>query len=134
MSKAVKFRGGSKTLGAKAQHSEALDNAATTFVDLFSGCGGLSLGFAMAGLKGQFAVERDAMAFKTFSANLLGERTVPICKFAWPAWLEKKAWDIDALLSKHTPDLLKLRGQIDILAGGPPCQGFSFSGSRRESD
>ncbi|WP_454907283.1 DNA cytosine methyltransferase [Variovorax gossypii] len=42
------------------------------FIDLFSGCGGLSLGFSMAGLEGQFAVEKDSMAFDTFSENFLG--------------------------------------------------------------
>lgn len=104
------------------------------FVDLFSGCGGLSLGLSMAGLEGQFAVERDAMAFETFSANFLGERELPVKKFAWPSWLEKKAWPIDELLMQHPDQLKSLEGSIDVLAGGPPCQGFSFAGRRNESD
>jgi len=104
------------------------------FVDLFSGCGGLSLGLAMAGLEGQFAVERDAMAFETFSANFLSERKIPIGKFAWPSWLEKKAWSIDELLIQHRDQLKSLEGSIEVLAGGPPCQGFSFAGRRNESD
>ncbi|MES2682245.1 MAG: DNA cytosine methyltransferase [Pseudomonadota bacterium] len=105
-----------------------------TFIDLFSGCGGLSLGFTLAGLKGVFAIEKDSMAFETFAANFLERRAVPIAKFSWPEWLEKKAWPIDDLLSKHPLDLRRLSGQIDILAGGPPCQGFSFAGKRKESD
>lgn len=104
------------------------------FVDLFSGCGGLSLGLAMAGLEGQFAVERDAMAFETFSANFMSERTLPIGKFAWPSWLERKAWPIDELLAQHFDHLKKLEGTIEVLAGGPPCQGFSFAGRRNEAD
>ena len=104
------------------------------FVDLFSGCGGLSLGLSMAGLQGQFAVERDAMAFDTFSDNFLGDRNVPCAKFDWPAWLEKKAWGIDDLLDKHQKDLASLPGQVHVLAGGPPCQGFSFAGRRQEDD
>lgn len=108
--------------------------SAYKFVDLFSGCGGLSLGLAMAGLEGQFAVERDSMAFETFAANFLGERRVPVEKFAWPDWLEKKAWPIDELLSAHLTQLAQLEGTIEILAGGPPCQGFSFAGKRNESD
>jgi DNA (cytosine-5)-methyltransferase 1 len=104
------------------------------FVDLFSGCGGLSLGISMAGLQGQFVVERDPMAFDTFSDNFLGDREVPINKFDWPSWLEKQAWGIDDLLDKHHGDLAKLQGTIQVLAGGPPCQGFSFAGRRREDD
>lgn len=108
--------------------------SAYKFVDLFSGCGGLSLGLAMAGLEGQFAVERDAMAFETFAANFLSERTLPVGKFAWPGWLEKRAWPIDELLTRHLSQLKKLEGAIEVLAGGPPCQGFSFAGRRKESD
>lgn len=104
------------------------------FVDLFSGCGGLSLGLSMAGLEGQFAVERDSMAFDTFSGNFLGKRKVPIAKFSWPDWLEQRAWGIDELLEKHHLHLLRLQGQIQVLAGGPPCQGFSFAGKRQEAD
>lgn len=104
------------------------------FVDLFSGCGGLSLGLSMAGLRGQFAIERDPMAFDTFSGNFLGDRKVPIEKFEWPAWLKQQAWGIDDLLAKHRQDLTQLEGQIDVLAGGPPCQGFSFAGRRQEND
>lgn len=105
-----------------------------TFIDLFSGCGGLSLGLTLSGLQGQFAIERDPMAFETFSDNLLGKRAVPITKFAWPSWLDQRAWAIDDLLEQHCSELQNLEGKIDILAGGPPCQGFSFAGKRRESD
>jgi DNA (cytosine-5)-methyltransferase 1 len=108
--------------------------SAYKFVDLFSGCGGFSLGLAMAGLEGQFAVERDAMAFETFSANFLGDRKLPIEKFAWPNWLEKRAWPIDELLIQHVDQLKSLEGSIEVLVGGPPCQGFSFAGRRNESD
>ncbi len=108
--------------------------ASYTFVDLFSGCGGLSLGLAMAGMSGRFAVERDAMAFETFAANFLGDEHAPIPQFQWPDWLEKRAWGVDEILEKHKADLKKLRGTIDVLAGGPPCQGFSFAGRRKEED
>ncbi|MDS1138960.1 DNA cytosine methyltransferase [Pusillimonas sp. SM2304] len=104
------------------------------FVDLFSGCGGLSLGLTMAGLRGLFAVERDPMAFSTFSDNFLGPRKVPVPKFSWPSWLKQQAWGIDELLEQHIEDLVKLRGNVQVLAGGPPCQGFSFAGRRQEAD
>lgn len=105
-----------------------------TFIDLFSGCGGLSLGLTLAGFQGCFAVERDGMAFETFAANFLGERKVPITQFAWPAWLEKRAWAVDDLLDQHYDRLAKMRGKVDVVAGGPPCQGFSLTGKRIESD
>jgi DNA (cytosine-5)-methyltransferase 1 len=66
-----------------------------SFADLFSGCGGLSLGLTMAGLHGRFAIERDAMAFRTLADNLLKKQDA----FDWPEWLEKRAWDIEELLN-----------------------------------
>lgn len=104
------------------------------FVDLFAGCGGLSLGLSLAGLRGLFAIERDPMAFKTLSTNLLLDRGQPIQPFLWPEWLEKQAWPIDDLLKEHMPELTELKGTVDVLAGAPPCQGFSFAGRRQESD
>lgn len=101
------------------------------FADLFAGCGGLSLGLSMAGLNGHFAIERDTMAFQTFAANFLERDTV---SFSWPAWLEQRAWGIEEVLEKHKNDLEQMRGVIDVLAGGPPCQGFSFAGRRVEDD
>lgn len=74
------------------------------------------------------------MAFKTLSTNLIDRKDVPVRPFAWPSWLEKQAWGIDEILSKHALDLESLRGKIQVLAGGPPCQGFSFAGKRNESD
>lgn len=104
------------------------------FADLFAGCGGLSLGLSLAGLNGVFAVERDKMAFSTLSANLLEGRDVPVPQFEWPSWLERKAWGIDEILEQHALDLSELKGKVHVLAGGPPCQGFSFAGKRLESD
>lgn len=104
------------------------------FADLFAGCGGLSLGLSLSGMNGVFAIERDKMAFSTLSANLLEGRKVPVNQFSWPAWLEKKAWAIDEVLEHHPIELSQLKGRVHILAGGPPCQGFSFAGKRNESD
>jgi len=88
----------------------------------------------MAGLEGLFAVERDAMAFETFSANFLDDRDLPIGKFSWPSWLEKRAWPIDELLVQNLERLKGLEGGVQVLGGGPPCQGFSFAGRRDEAD
>lgn len=105
-----------------------------SFIDLFAGCGGLSLGLSLAGIQGLFAVERDGMAFRTFAENFLGDRGVPVPTFAWPNWLERRAWSIDDLLAAHRNDLERLKGTVDVLAGGPPCQGFSLAGRRQASD
>ncbi|MGT2465835.1 DNA cytosine methyltransferase [Mesorhizobium atlanticum] len=107
---------------------------ARSFVDLFSGCGGLSLGLSMAGMQGLFAVEHDPMAFRTFYANFVSKSSNRGHAFEWPTWLDQRAWGIDELLEEHKADLLKLRGKVDVLAGGPPCQGFSFAGRRVEDD
>src|ERR1700674_5017537 len=55
-----------------------------TFVDVFAGAGGLSLGLMNAGLRGLFAVEREKNAFETLSANLL-QTSNRRPKFDWPA-------------------------------------------------
>lgn len=102
-----------------------------TFIDLFAGCGGLSLGLTKAGWSGRFAIERHPDAFATLHDNLLKG---PKKGFTWPRWLEKKAWSIQDLLACHAADLAKLRGTIDLIAGGPPCQGYSTAGRRNPKD
>ena len=102
------------------------------FVDAFAGCGGLSLGLMRAGWRGLFAIERDPFAFATLSANLLsGDRPF---RYHWPAGIEAQAWDINDLLAERRQALADLQGQVDLLAGGPPCQGFSDAGRRRVED
>jgi DNA (cytosine-5)-methyltransferase 1 len=103
-----------------------------TFIDLFSGCGGLSLGMTDAGFRGLFAVEKAPDAFLTFNANLLqtGEEE----RFVWPKWLDKKSIGIEDFLTKYGHRLERLRGKVSVITGGPPCQGFSFAGLRNGKD
>lgn len=103
-----------------------------TVIDLFSGCGGLSLGLHKAGWQGLFAIEKSPDAFKTLKYNLM-ENTNP-SHFDWPDWLEIKNWEINTFLKTYKPQLKDLEGHIDLVAGGPPCQGFSTAGKRMESD
>ena len=103
-----------------------------TFVDAFAGCGGLSLGLLQAGLNGRFAIEHDKFAFATLRANLLSRRST--FRFTWPRWLPKEPITIGALLADHRADLERLEGNIDLLVGGPPCQGFSSAGRRKHDD
>lgn len=101
------------------------------YIDLFSGCGGLSLGLGNAGWKGLFAVEKDPMAFGTFKHNLIDSAD---SHFDWPSFLPVKETTIQEILENYKSDLVKLRGKVDLIAGGPPCQGFSLAGQRNEKD
>lgn len=100
------------------------------YIDLFAGCGGLSAGLHMAGWRGLFAIEKNPDAFRTLRANLIEKRR----HFSWPNWLEQTNWDIRDLLSQKRKELTSLEGKIDLIVGGPPCQGFSTAGRRHESD
>jgi DNA (cytosine-5)-methyltransferase 1 len=103
-----------------------------TYIDLFAGCGGLSLGLYNSGYwHGLFAVEKNADAFKTLEHNLINQHG----HFSWPSWLgAPQEHDINELLLNHESNLKALRGKVDLVAGGPPCQGFSLAGRRAEKD
>lgn len=104
------------------------------FIDLFAGCGGLSLGLMSAGWTGLFAVEQDALAFETLRHNLVdGQPQCPF-QYAWPQWLEKSPIEISQFIKRHRDDLATLVGKVDLIAGGPPCQGFSLAGRRKSND
>lgn len=104
---------------------------AGTYIDLFSGCGGLSLGLGKAGWQGIFAIEKDPIAYETFKHNLIdGQHS----HFNWPNWLPKDATTIQNLLKNHLECLKSLQGSVDLIAGGPPCQGFSLAGRRNSED
>lgn len=100
------------------------------YIDIFAGCGGLSTGLTNAGWTGLFAVEKNEDAFQTFSYNLVNQRNT----FEWPQWIPMVAWDIDKLISQYQVQLSELKGQVTLVAGGPPCQGFSMAGKRDEKD
>lgn len=103
----------------------------STYIDLFAGCGGLSLGLYNSGLwKGLFAIEKNDDAFKTFEHNLISKTN----HFDWVDWLPKKAHDINKILKEYPNELKSLRGKVDLITGGPPCQGFSTAGRRNEND
>lgn len=92
-------------------------------VDLFAGCGGMSLGFEMAGCEVLLASERDAWAADTYERNhqagtVMIRGDVQMVK-DWTAVLHEAYSDNVA---------------VDGVVGGPPCQGFSLSGSRDKND
>jgi len=90
-------------------------------IDLFCGCGGLTVGLKRAGFKVIGAVDNDPISIKTYKAN----------------HREVKTWekDIRIVTSAAVKQRLHLRkGDLDLLAGCPPCQGFTslrtLNGSR----
>lgn len=114
--------------------SEALKSK--YYIDTFSGCGGLSLGLGLAGWNGLFAVEKDPMAYATFEHNFLDE-DAPYQHFKdWPDWLSKNAHAIEDILDDKSicEHIRNLSGKVALLAGGPPCQGFSVAGARNGND
>lgn len=92
-----------------------------TVISLFAGCGGSSLGYQMAGFKELLAVEWDKNAVETFQLNF---PKVPV-------WQK----DICAVTGKEILKFCKIKkGELSVLDGSPPCQGFSTAGKRIVSD
>jgi DNA (cytosine-5)-methyltransferase 1 len=90
----------------------------TTFVDLFSGAGGLTLGLREAGWQPLLAVDNWADAVETYRANFKDH----------PVQLSS----IDRLTARSLRDALNTTP--DWVVGGPPCQGFSTVGKRERTD
>jgi DNA (cytosine-5)-methyltransferase 1 len=88
-----------------------------TVFSLFSGAGGCSLGFKQAGYSILFASDIDEAAGQSYSANFY---ETPFEQ------ADINKLDFKSILSKaHLKE-----GELDILIGGPPCQGFSTAGAR----
>ena len=105
--------------------------SAPGYISLFAGCGGMSLGLGCAGWQGLFAVEKDPIAFSTFKHNMIdGE----YAHFNWPDWLPQEAVAIQDLLKQYPSELAALKRKVDLIEGGPPCQGFSLAGMRNPKD
>jgi DNA (cytosine-5)-methyltransferase 1 len=98
---------------------------APTFIDLFAGIGGFSIGLEMAGFECVAAVERDREIAAHFAQNhRRGSRR--------PTVLARDIREV-------TPeDLMRLpgadEGELALVVGGPPCQGFSTMGKRHPGD
>lgn len=101
-----------------------------TYIDLFAGAGGLSLGLYNAGLTCLFAIEKNSDAFSTFKYNLIEKKHHCL----WPQWLPMEAHDICEFVTVYKKQILELRGTVDLVVGGPPCQGFSMAGKRDHQD
>lgn len=100
------------------------------YIDIFAGCGGLSVGLFNAGWKGLFAIEKNPDAFKTLKYNLIDNKN----HFSFPEWLNISEHDINDVIENNSKELKDLKGKVELVAGGPPCQGFSMAGKRNKDD
>jgi len=87
-----------------------------TVVSLFSGCGGLDLGFKEAGFKLLYACDNDEAAVDAYKRNL-----------------DENAYVRDVTSEEFHSDLSHI-GSCDVVLGGFPCQGFSKAGPKNEQD
>ena len=88
---------------------------AHTIIDLFCGCGGLSLGFEMAGFNVELAIDNWEDALITYRHNHHG------CKTLNADLLHFDPKEVENLYGIH---------EVSVIIGGPPCQGFSVAGKR----
>lgn len=85
-----------------------------TYIDLFAGAGGMSLGFDNAGFKNLLAVEFNKDFAETYKKNFPRHNLI--------------VDDIKNVTEKQIYDIIKSE-KVDVIIGGPPCQGFSIAGN-----
>lgn len=86
-----------------------------TFLDLFAGIGGFRLGMTMAGHKPVGWVEWDKFARKSYETM----------------YDTKGEWTAHDITKVSDDDIRSLRGRVDVITGGFPCQAFSIAGQRK---
>lgn len=114
---------GSISLGLeKLLETQSETNKEFTVLDLFCGAGGLSRGFLDAGYNVVLGVDHEEMALKTFEENHGSAKAMKLDLFNHEN-------------IRYIEDFLNERNiELDVLVGGPPCQGFSLAGPRDEND
>ena len=85
-----------------------------TYIDLFSGAGGLSLGFENQGFRNIFSIDIEPSFCETYKQNFPSHTLIQ--------------QDISVLKETDIQELIK-KNPVDVIIGGPPCQGFSMAGS-----
>ena len=89
-------------------------------IDLFSGCGGFSYGFEQAGFNVILGVDNWDLALETFQTNHKNSST-----------LNLDLHDKDSI--KKIIEFVQNK-RVDVIIAGPPCQGFSLTGTRNKED
>lgn len=110
------------------------------YVDLFSGCGGLSYGLRRSGWELCLAVEKSPMAAETYWWNFIKSSKAS----SWSDYLsltpneqvEQGLLVGEVSTALKTPSVMKTirESGVDLVVGGPPCQGFSLAGRRDAED
>lgn len=91
-----------------------------TMIDLFAGAGGLSCGLEQAGFTPVLAIEKEQRFARTYQINHPNVNVI--------------ADDIQNVDEKAIHEFVRKYGEIDLIAGGPPCQGFSVNAPIRSLD
>jgi DNA (cytosine-5)-methyltransferase 1 len=102
-----------------------------TLIDLFAGCGGLSLGLEQVGFTPIYVNELHPDAMQTYLTN---RSKLPVAKSGNQSNDITKITRNKKALNEISTRLKDTYGDIDLVAGGPPCQGFSGIGHRRSFD
>ena len=122
-----------------------------TFIDLFSGCGGLSEGFNMQGLRGLAHVEWEIPMINTLRNRLIKrwyhsqteanaavvhfdiQKTDELISGNWSnETLELYGKTNAAIVAQHGLDGLVGNSKVDLIIGGPPCQAYSIAGRAQD--
>lgn len=90
-------------------------------LDLFSGCGGFSYGFQEAGFNVVLGIDNVKIALDTFKYNHTNSEV----------FVKDLSCDNNI---QEIVNFLDSKGGVDVIIAGPPCQGFSLTGSRNEDD
>ena len=109
-----------KVLNSLAEKHFDSEKKSLNAISLFSGCGGFSFGFSAAGFNVRGFLELDSGLRKIYQLN-------------FPDSLEMGS-DITKIEDREIERYKSLVGDIDVIIGGPPCQGFSLSGKRDVND
>lgn len=121
----IKFTPISESL-AKMKHARILAGNAPRTLDLFAGCGGLTLGFDAAGFKTIGAVEIDPDAARSHALNFMADLPSELFE------IHAQAKDITKIEPEDLMTMLGYKGSpekhVDLIIGGPPCQAFARVG------
>jgi len=106
------------------------------FVDLFAGCGGLSLGLENSGFTPAYVNEIDPDAMESYLLNR--DEKFPLLRKKYNSYdikqnLTERKNALELLSKNFEEDYGFTKGELDLVVGGPPCQGFSALGMRRTS-
>ena len=128
---------------SNSSYHQVVNYSSLAAIDLFAGCGGLSLGLHQAGWDVVCAVERSPMAADTYFANFVSSQEDVDTDYAEhlaktiPDQVRAGLLVNDVRVFKDCVETVRelLHGrELGLLAGGPPCQGFSLAGRRSPDD